>query len=41
MNDKFIDLLRSNEEINLELEDEANAWKRLADACKQLAKSFE
>lgn len=33
MDDKNIDieLLRSNEEINLKLEDEADAWKRLSE----------
>ena len=36
MDDKYIDLLRSNEEINLEPEDEADAWKRFAEACRNI-----
>lgn len=35
MDDKDIELLRSNEEINLELEDEADAWKRLFERLPQ------
>lgn len=35
MDDKRIELLRSDEEINLELEDEADAWKRLAEILPQ------
>ena len=35
MDDKRIELLRSNEEINLELEDEANAWKHFAERLPQ------
>lgn len=45
MDDKYIDLLRSNEEINLELEDEADAWKRFSEACRntttQIGRYFE
>lgn len=35
MDDKNIELLRSNEEINLEPEDKADAWKRLFERLPQ------
>ena len=35
MDDKRIELLRSDEEINLELEYEADAWKRLFERLPQ------
>lgn len=35
MDDKRIELLRSDEEINLELEDEADAWRRFAESLPQ------
>ena len=35
MDDKRIELLRSDKEINLELEDVADAWKRLFERLPQ------
>ena len=35
MDDKRIELLRSDEGINLELEDEADAWKQLFESLPQ------
>lgn len=35
MNDKDIELLRSDEEINLELKDEEGAWRRFAESLPQ------
>ena len=32
MDDKRIELLRSDEEINLELKDEADAWRRFVES---------
>lgn len=40
MDDKNIELLRSNEEINLELEDKADAWKRLSERLSHIKERY-